>query len=499
MYRALVLLLTLASCLSAAHAGYWRLVDTRAVSKQAPANDMFVNRVSGSSSGAVLETALPANSNHQDRGKALVSKASWSIPPDVLSSGQKHFWQVELSATRAELGAHWHLQQSITLAECRTRPGEPGAGCGGHRPITSATIHTAGSRVLNNRGSGEWIVPTGAVNQKLWLVADCYPALFRVIYTYAWAEGVAPKTTGTSAKLPGSPGTGNLGSAMPGTGGQQETAGAGAVGRVGSGTSVTYDEPRSGGSQGGTADGVAGGAEVEIFNNGNLSGVENKGMPADFTLPRAARISSILTYHYNQGRGAPGGNIRILGDDGTTYGPWKVEVKNQVYWIARPNATLPAGRYRVIDSDPATWSQNSGSGGAGHTIIKGYWSSGESPQQPPMVKPQAASRPIAPTAQPGDYPGPGVLALGGHWNCPAGTCTVRQRGEQLTFIKGGNSSSGQFSPGNRNRVMANEWAGMEGRLGAYYKGNRMAASEAKDRFGLEPSEIRWADGTVWSR
>jgi|GEM_PF-6628920 len=499
MLRALVLLLTLASCLSAAHAGYWRLVDTRVAGKQAPANDMFVNRVSGSSSGAVLETALPASSSHQDRGKALVSKAGWSIPPDALAPGQKHFWQVELGATRAELGSHWHIEHAITLAECRTQPGEPGVGCGGHRPIASTTIHTAGARVLNNRASGEWIVPTGAANGKLWLVADFSPALFRVIYSYVWAEGSAPKTAGAGSSQPGAPGGADpgSGSALPGTGGQPGAAGSGAAGRSDSGTSVTLDGPRSGGAQGEVADGVAGGAEVEIFNNGNLSGVDNKGTPPDFTLPRAARISSVLTYHYNHGRGAPGGSIQILGEDGTRYGPWRVEVKNQVYWIARPNVLLPAGRYRVIDSDPATWSQNSASGGAGHTIIKGYWGGGGS--APPVLTVKPASRPVVPIAQPADTPAPGALAIAGNWKCPEGVCTIRQHGEQLTFSKGKHSSTGAFKAANRNRVVARDWAGMEGRLSSFYQGSRMAASEAKDRFGLEPGEIRWADGSVWSR
>ncbi len=498
MYRALALLLTLVACLSNAHAGYWRLIDTRVVGKQAPANDMLVSRVTGSSSGAMLETALPASSSHQDRGKALVSKASWSIPPDALTPGQKHFWQVELGATRAELGPHWHIQQSIALAECRTLPSEPGIGCGGHRQIASTSIHTAGVPVLNNRGSGEWIVPTGAANGKLWLVADTAPALFRVVYTYVWAEGSAPKTAGASGSQPGAPGAGETGSgsASPGPRGQPGSTGVSAGSSTDAGTSVTHDEPRSGGSQSGRADGVAGGVEVEIFNNGNLSGVDNQGTPPDFTLLHAARLSSVLTYHYNHGRGAPGGSIQILGEDGTRHGPWRVEVKNQVYWIARPNVVLPAGRYRVIDSDPATWSQNAGSGGAGHTIIKGYWGGGGS--APPVLTVKPASRPVVPiVAQPGDYPAPGALFIAGNWNCPEGTCVVRQRGEQLTFIKGSKSSSGRFNSGNR--VLASDWAGMEGRLGAYYQGSRMAASEAKDRLGLEPSEIRWADGSVWSR
>jgi len=42
------------------------------------------------------------------------------------------------------------------------------------------------------------------------------------------------------------------------------------------------------------------------------------------------------------------------------------------YWTVYPNITLPAGTYTVLDSSSATWSQNSSSGGAGHTRIEGY-------------------------------------------------------------------------------------------------------------------------------
>ncbi|MFT5661382.1 MAG: hypothetical protein ACI9TV_002028 [Sulfurimonas sp.] len=40
-----------------------------------------------------------------------------------------------------------------------------------------------------------------------------------------------------------------------------------------------------------------------------------------------------------------------------------------VYWIVYPNITLPAGKYLVLDSDPATWSHNAGTKGIGFTQI----------------------------------------------------------------------------------------------------------------------------------
>jgi hypothetical protein len=57
----------------------------------------------------------------------------------------------------------------------------------------------------------------------------------------------------------------------------------------------------------------------------------------------------------------------------------------------------------VIDSDPATWSQNAGSKGQGHVIIKGYWgnaSAGAEPkarvQNPATTTPAPAAATLAP-------------------------------------------------------------------------------------------------------
>jgi hypothetical protein len=136
---------------------------------------------------------------------------------------------------------------------------------------------------------------------------------------------------------------------------------------------VTTDEPVAGRTGGPGAATTSARSEVEIFNNGSLAAVANGGKAPQFATNRASSLTSVLTYHYNGGRGAPGGTIAIMGADGTIYGPWPVEVRNSVYWIARPGITLPAGRYRVVDSDPATWSQNEDSDGKGHVIIKGVW------------------------------------------------------------------------------------------------------------------------------
>ena len=79
------------------------------------------------------------------------------------------------------------------------------------------------------------------------------------------------------------------------------------------------------------------------------------------------------------GRGtARPGTIALRDASGRVYGPWQATgspgqggVANAM-WTARPMATLPAGRYTVIDSDPSTWSQNSATHGAGITRVEGH-------------------------------------------------------------------------------------------------------------------------------
>lgn len=116
-----------------------------------------------------------------------------------------------------------------------------------------------------------------------------------------------------------------------------------------------------------------------IFNNGNIAGVfNNPPIPTTFTINQPHVITLIQNYHWNNARGATPGTIALRDQSGRTYGPWQAEgspgqggVPN-AYWNVYPNVTLPAGTYTVIDSDPSTWSQNSGSNGAGFTRIEGY-------------------------------------------------------------------------------------------------------------------------------
>lgn len=119
------------------------------------------------------------------------------------------------------------------------------------------------------------------------------------------------------------------------------------------------------------------GEELVIFNNGNIYAVENgPSQPTTFTINTPHTITFIQNYHYFN-NGHPAGSIAIRGSDNSRYGPWPTTgavgqggVPN-AYWNCSPNVEIPAGTYTIEDSDPATWSQNAGSGNRGFSLVKG--------------------------------------------------------------------------------------------------------------------------------
>lgn len=119
--------------------------------------------------------------------------------------------------------------------------------------------------------------------------------------------------------------------------------------------------------------------EKEIFDNGNLDGVANgPTRQTQFTIVKAHLITTITTYHWNNGKGTnKAGTISLRGTDGRIYGPWTTTGRSGsggariAYWDCHPNIKLPAGTYVVIDSDTRTWAQNPGSKGQGFTVVLG--------------------------------------------------------------------------------------------------------------------------------
>lgn len=107
---------------------------------------------------------------------------------------------------------------------------------------------------------------------------------------------------------------------------------------------------------------------VLIWKAGNDGGIDGGGgKPPTVIHDQDYYVTEIATYHSGYGLDAPdpSGTISLKAADGTVYGPWETTVRNRSYWIATPNEVIPAGTYTLIDSDPSTWAQNSGSGGTG--------------------------------------------------------------------------------------------------------------------------------------
>jgi hypothetical protein len=140
---------------------------------------------------------------------------------------------------------------------------------------------------------------------------------------------------------------------------------------------------------------------VDYLDTTNTGGVLSGGTQPSFFLPAGQQtvITEVDTYHWNGGRGATPGNIWIRSASGSpTYGPYKATGSSgqggapNVNWTAHPNLTLPFGTYVVVDSDPATWSQNAQSHGVGFAIVRGMAAV--------AAKTVTPAAPAAPTAPP---------------------------------------------------------------------------------------------------
>jgi hypothetical protein len=116
-------------------------------------------------------------------------------------------------------------------------------------------------------------------------------------------------------------------------------------------------------------------AAEKVFECGNVYGIRAGGKAPTFTLAKNAKVTSVSTYHYVEGGGPVPGTLGLKGKDGTVYGPWPCKgvdgqggVKN-AFWIAEPNAAVPAGTYTIVDSDPASWSTNDRAKGLGFSTV----------------------------------------------------------------------------------------------------------------------------------
>jgi hypothetical protein len=140
------------------------------------------------------------------------------------------------------------------------------------------------------------------------------------------------------------------------------------------GTTGTEDTDASGGATGGPSEGTTAPKLDEIA---SIAGVSNgPTAPSVLTLP-AARITAIMTYHWNNAQGATPGTIALRGEDGTVYGPFHTTGSSgqggvpNAYWTAITNVRIPAGSYTVVDSSPGTWAWASDTGGRGMVTVWG--------------------------------------------------------------------------------------------------------------------------------
>lgn len=119
--------------------------------------------------------------------------------------------------------------------------------------------------------------------------------------------------------------------------------------------------------------------EETLFNNNNGYGTLDGAAEPRLSFETPVVVTAIQTYHWNSGRGATPGRIALTNTEtGQVYGPWQATgspgqggVPN-AFWTCALKQELPAGTYRVLDSEPATWSSNPQSGGQGFAIVRGY-------------------------------------------------------------------------------------------------------------------------------
>lgn len=110
------------------------------------------------------------------------------------------------------------------------------------------------------------------------------------------------------------------------------------------------------------------GEEKAVFKLESLAGVyNNPPNPTVFTITKPTLITKIMTYHWNNGRGAQPGTISLRNvNTCELVGTWDVTGTKDMetagpphrYWMVFPHKKIPAGTYEVVDSDRSTWATN---------------------------------------------------------------------------------------------------------------------------------------------
>lgn len=225
-------------------------------------------------------------------------------------------------------------------------------------PLANVTVTGGGGMWMSPHNGYNWIVgmvPSGGV---LHLFIAPYGATsYEVTLTYR--DGKKEKLATGAAVAP--------------------PAGMGRIAGPASGTPASLAFAASGVTAKAPPSPAAAAAVTRLFNNWNPASVTNKPTKAtQVQFQGPTMIVQVMNYHWNDGRGVAPGTIALRDQAGKTYGPWQARATagtggaQNVNWIVEPRAVLPSGIYTVVDSDPGTWSQNSGSGGAGFTQLHGH-------------------------------------------------------------------------------------------------------------------------------
>ncbi|NLB54007.1 MAG: hypothetical protein GX808_13870 [Syntrophomonadaceae bacterium] len=144
------------------------------------------------------------------------------------------------------------------------------------------------------------------------------------------------------------------------------------------GTSATEEQPAVNPAPGTSVPATAEPLEepVRVADTTNIMAVYNgPTVPTTFSVNSPHLVTEIHDYHWNNAQGAAPGTIGLQDQNGKMYGPWQaVGTAGQggvpnANWYVYPNIVIPAGTYTIIDSDPATWSQNGDSGGKGMSYV----------------------------------------------------------------------------------------------------------------------------------
>lgn len=133
--------------------------------------------------------------------------------------------------------------------------------------------------------------------------------------------------------------------------------------------------------------------------------------PSVFSLSEPMYLDSIVTYHWNDGLGAPAGRIGLRDAQGAAFGPWQAQGSAgqggvpSAYWTVEPRIVLPAGDYVIVDSEPATWSTNAEVGERGifearvrrvEPVVASGGAKASTPSDDTAAQEDAAARDIGP-------------------------------------------------------------------------------------------------------